>query len=261
MLLQLPTDLTISRFGYYAILRGRQLRYSSFIPRNGARLCQAQETMLREDLPTMRTESEREIHVEAPAIHEDESHHSNDLFDDVFGSAPNSPILSGGREDDVAAERMTAHEVSDIPRLRSRHVTEGYREGIAESKEKFIQEGFDEGYSLGAELGLQAGWCLGVLEGVCKALDKKQANGGKQSRENVEGDEKPDELFKRAQDEMQMQKLFDPAYFGSDGIWLYDVPGSEDETTFRQVAIAHPILSKWLSITRATADRVGLVIA
>ena len=218
--------------------------------------------MLREDLPSVRAESERDIHVEAPAMGEDESHHSNDLFDDVFGSAPNSPILSGGREDDFAAERLNAHEVSDIPRLRSRHVTEGYREGIAESKEKFIQEGFDEGYSLGAELGLQAGWCLGVLEGVCKALDKAQATGGKRSQADPEAEEvQPDELFKRAQEEMQMQKLFDPAYFGSDGIWLYDVPGSEDETTFRQVAIAHPILSKWLSTTRATADRVGLVIA
>ncbi|KAM0704489.1 hypothetical protein Q7P35_008723 [Cladosporium inversicolor] len=217
--------------------------------------------MLREDLPSVRAESEREIHVEAPAIDPEESHHSNDLFDDVFGSAPNSPILSGGRDDDFAPERMNAHEVSDIPRLRSRHVTEGYREGIAESKEKFIQEGFDEGYSLGAELGLQAGWCLGVLEGVCKALDKKQATGGKQSQADGQAETEPDELFKKAQEEMQMQKLFGPAYFGSDGIWLYDVPGSEDETTFRQVAIAHPVLSKWLATTRVTADRVGLVIA
>lgn len=214
--------------------------------------------MLREDLPSVHSESAREIHVEASAMDADESHHNNDLFDDVFGSAPNSPILSGGRDDDFAVERMNAHEVSDIPRLRSRHVTEGYREGIAESKEKFIQEGFDEGYSLGAELGLQAGWCLGVLDGVCKALDKKQTTGGKQSHAEMG---EPDELFKKAQDEMQMQKLFDPAYFGSDGIWLYDVPGSEDETTFRQVAIAHPVLSKWLATTRATADRVGLVIA
>jgi len=217
--------------------------------------------MLREDLPSAHAESEREIHVEAPAIDLDESHHSNDLFDDVFGSAPNSPLLNGARGVDFAAERTNAHEVSDIPRLRSRHVTEGYREGIAESKEKFIQEGFDEGYSLGAELGLQAGWCLGVLEGVCKALDKTQVVAGKRSQTNMEAEPKPDELFKQAQDEMQMQKLFDPAYFGSDGIWLYDVPGSEDETTFRQVAMAHPVLSKWLSTTKITADRVGLVIA
>ena len=219
------------------------------------------EAMLREDLPSVRPESEREIHVEAPAIDGHESHHSNDLFDDIFGSAPDSPILSGGRGDDLLAQRANAHEVSDIPRLRSRHVTEGYREGIAESKEKFIQEGFDEGYSLGAELGLQAGWCLGMLEGVCKALDKMQARGGKQAQTDMEAEVKPDELYKRAQEEMQVQKLFDPAYFGSDGIWSYDVPGTEDETTFKQVAMAHPVLSKWLSITRGVANSAGLIIA
>lgn len=216
--------------------------------------------MLREDLPLSRADSEREIHVETPMVGEDEAHHSNDLFDDIFGSSPNSPILSGDRGDDILADRANASEVSDIPRLRSRHVTEGYREGIAESKEKFIQEGFDEGYSLGAELGLKAGWCLGVLEGVCKALDKAQMAHGKQSQQDSEADLQSEELFKRAQDELQMQKLFDPAYFGSDGIWLYDVPGSEDETTFRQVAMAHPVLSSWISTTRAAADRVGLAI-
>lgn len=217
--------------------------------------------MLREDLPSAHAESERRIHVEAPAVGEDESHHSNDLFDDVFGSSPNSPVLSGDRGHELTADRANASEVSDIPRLRSRHVTEGYREGIAESKEKFIQEGFDEGYSLGAELGLKAGWCLGVLEGVCKALGKVQTGSGKQVQADLESDFKPEELFKRAQDELQMQNLFDPAYFGSDGIWLYDVPGSEDETTFKQVAMAHPVLSSWLSTTRDAADRVGLAIA
>lgn len=216
--------------------------------------------MLREDLPSVRADGEREIHVEAPTVGEDESHHSNDLFDDVFGSSPNSPVLSGARGDELVADRANASEVSDIPRLRSRHVTEGYREGIAESKEKFIQEGFDEGYSLGAELGLKAGWCLGVLEGVCKAWEKAQMASGKQSKVDLESELKPEEMFKRAQEELQMPKLYDPAYFGSDGIWLYDVPGSEDETTFRQVAMAHPVLSSWLSTTKAAADRVGLAI-
>lgn len=216
--------------------------------------------MLREDLPSTHAESEHEIHVEAPAVVHEESHHSNDLFDDVFGSAPNSPILGGQRSDELAAERAIANEVSDIPRLRSRHVTEGYREGIAESKEKFIQEGFDEGYSLGAELGLTAGWCLGVLEGVCKAVDNMQT-GRKQSSIMLDGEVKPEALFKRAQDELQMQKLFDPAYFGSDGIWLYDVPGAENETTFKLVAMAHPVLASWLATTRAAADSVGLVMA
>ena len=204
---------------------------------------------------------EHEITIEAPAMHEDQPDHSNDLFDDIFGSAPNSPTLEGSRGDERAAERGNTNEVSDIPRLRSRHVTEGYREGIAESKEKFIQAGFDEGYSLGAEIGLKAGWCLGVLEGVCKAMDKAQAVGVKESQKGPGDTMEPGELFKKAQDELQMQKLFDPAYFGNDGIWLYDVPGTEDDTTFKDVAMAHPVLSSWLATTRAAADRVGLVIA
>jgi hypothetical protein len=204
---------------------------------------------------------EHEITVEAPAMHEDQPDHSNDLFDDIFGSAPNSPTLEGSHGDDHPAERGNNNEVSDIPRLRSRHVTEGYREGVAESKEKFIQAGFDEGYSLGAEIGLKAGWCLGVLEGVCKAMDKAQATGVKESQKGLQDTMEPGELFKKAQDELQMQKLFDPAYFGNDGIWLYDVPGTEEETTFKDVAMAHPVLSSWLIATRAAADRVGLVIA
>lgn len=216
--------------------------------------------MLREDLPSAHAESEHEIHVEAPAIIQDDSRHGNDLFDDVFGSAPNSPILGGEHSDHLAAERANANEVSDIPRLRSRHVTEGYREGIAGSKEKFIQEGFDEGYSLGAELGLAAGWCLGVLDGVCKAVDNAQA-GGKQLHTLPDGEVKPEALFKKAQGELHMQKLFDPTYFGSDGIWLYNVPGAEDETTFKHVALAHPVLSSWLVTTRAAAESVGLVVA
>lgn len=217
--------------------------------------------MLRE-VPSFVIHNEPTDNMDAPTMpheHHEEPQHTNDLFEDIFGSAPNSPQLGGIPGDDIVAGRGNTDEVSDIPRLRSRHVTEGYREGVAESKEKFIQAGFDEGYSLGAEIGLKAGWCLGVLEGVCKALEKTQAGDSKASgqQDNVEAEE----LFKKAKEELQMQKLYDPAYFGSDGIWLYDVPGSEAETTFRDVASAHPVLSPWLTTTRAAADRVGLAFA
>ncbi|KAL1585949.1 hypothetical protein WHR41_04896 [Cladosporium halotolerans] len=195
------------------------------------------------------------------AVQQEQPSHNNDLFDDVFGSAPASPQLSGARDEELALERGNVDEVSDIPRLRSRHVTEGYREGIAESKEKYIQAGFDEGYSLGAEIGLKAGWCLGVLEGICKALERTRADGIKNDQKMLDHGAEPAELLKQAQEALQMQKLFDPAYFGSDGIWLYDVPGVEDETTFRDVALAHPALSPWIDTAMTTADRFGLVIA
>lgn len=216
--------------------------------------------MLREVPPfVIHTEHDPDPEMDAPTLqhdHHDQPQHTNDLFEDIFGSAPNSPTLSGNQGDETAAERGNVNEVSDIPRLRSRHVTEGYREGVAESKEKFIQAGFDEGYSLGAELGLKVGWCLGVLEGVCKAVEKAQTG----SKQHLQDGTEPGELLKNAQEELQMQKLYDPKYFGSDGIWVYDVPGTEDETTFRDVALAHPVLSSWVATTRATVDRYGLVI-
>lgn len=218
--------------------------------------------MLRE-VPgfVVHAETEHEVDMDVPAVQQEQPNHNNDLFEDIFGSAPASPELNGSQGDEVAAERGNNNEVSDIPRLRSRHVTEGYREGIAESKEKFIQAGFDEGYSLGAELGLKAGWCLGVLEGVCRAWEKARMDGGKEPPVGLEDGTKPTELFAKAQEELEMQKLFDPAYFGPDGIWLYNVPGAEDETTFKDVALAHPILSPWVATARSTANKFGLVIA
>lgn len=175
-----------------------------------------------------------------------------DLFDDIFGSAPASPTLVGhDGEAEMDLCRPSAVEHSDIPRLRSTHVTNGYREGIAESKERCIQEGFDEGYSLGAELGMKAGWCLGVFEGVCRALK------GKRSDEEVNAAVKK---YEEAQEDLKMEILFGKEYFGPDGIWLYGVPGAEDETTFKEVAMAHPVLHAWVEEVRACAKKYGLAI-
>jgi len=175
-----------------------------------------------------------------------------DLFDDIFGSAPASPAQVGlDGNDEVDLGRPNGVEHSDIPRLRSTHVTNGYREGIAESKERCIQEGFDEGYSLGAELGMKAGWCLGVLEGIRRAL--KGSESDEEANTAVE-------KYQRAQKELKMERLFGKEYFGSDGIWLYEVPGTEDDTTFRKVALAHPVLRSWVEEAHASAKRYGLTI-
>lgn len=214
------------------------------------------QDMLR-DVPPYREHADEEVvrGVSEDGIANEATHEVNqnaDLFDDIFGSAPASPVL-GGQDGDVEVDLARPHAVehSDIPRLRSTHVTNGYREGIAESKERCIQEGFDEGYSLGAELGMKAGWCLGVLEGICRAL---------------KGKHKAEELdtamakYERAQEELKMDKLFGKEYFGPDGIWLYNVPGAEDETTFRQVASAHPVLHVWVGEVHADAKRYDLTI-
>lgn len=126
-----------------------------------------------------------------------------------------------------------------------------------------MQEGFDEGYTLGAELGLKAGWCLGALEGIRHALPSASqanevatsANGSSVCRKDVQ------KLLGEADEELKIQSLFGSAYFGEDGIWLYDVPGQEQEnesTTFEKVAAAHPVVRKWTDQAIAISNEIGL---
>ncbi|KAK6439269.1 Essential protein Yae1, N terminal [Oleoguttula sp. CCFEE 5521] len=204
--------------------------------------------MLR-DLPPFH--SNESAFMSTPAV--EEVSHQNDLLDDIFGSAPSSPILDHPDGETVQSFVAQANERSDIQRLRITHVTNGYREGIADSKEKFIQAGFDEGYSLGAELGVRVGWCLGVLEGICRALPAE----GMSAMDTMPSSH-PVLLVKRARDELKMQNLLTEKYFGVDGIWLYDVPGQESETTFREVAAAHPMLKMWIDTVHLTLRSYGL---
>ncbi|KAK6436492.1 Essential protein Yae1, N terminal [Oleoguttula sp. CCFEE 5521] len=204
--------------------------------------------MLR-DLPPFR--ANEPAFMTTPTI--DEVPHQNDLLDDIFGSAPSSPVRDDADAETLEAFAAQGNERSDIQRLRNTHVTNGYREGIADSKEKFIQAGFDEGYSLGAELGMKVGWCLGVLEGICRALptgDISAIDTGSGSDATV--------LVKRAREDLKMQNLVTEKYFGTDGIWLYDVPGQESETTFREVAAAHPVLKMWVDTVHLTLRSYGL---
>ncbi|KAI7366045.1 hypothetical protein KC354_g4435 [Hortaea werneckii] len=196
-----------------------------------------------------------------------------DPLDDVFGSAPASPILGGndlaGNVEDEAdgSSRPRNGDRSDIPRLRSLHVTGGYREGIAVSKEKHMQEGFDEGYTLGAELGLKAGWCLGALEGIGHALAASTVS--YPAAEKTTGSDQIDlvtldstrKSLEAAEEELKVENLFGRTYFGEDGIWLYHVPGQEredEETTFEKVAAAHPLVCKWTESISALSGKVGV---
>lgn len=190
-----------------------------------------------------------------------------DPLDDVFGSAPPSPAHESveSRPDEATITRPSALDPSDIPRLRSTHVTSGYREGIAVSKERHIQEGFDEGYCLGAELGMKAGWCLGALEGMWYALLRDAP-----SVEGENADEVSDGLSRAeigavrttAAKELEVSYLCGRQYFGEDGIWLYDVPrsDSEEDPTLEQVAVAHPVLREWTQELAALSSRLHLEI-
>ena len=139
-------------------------------------------------------------------------------------------------------------------------MTNGYREGIAASKEKHIQEGFDEGYSLGAEIALKAGWIIGALEGLRYALASQKPSD--ENGEAVDAREVTAELLKQAEEELKMAKLFSREYFGEDGVWIYDVPDQEHESavTFARVAKAHPIITMLSKRLDELCGRLGVVL-
>jgi hypothetical protein len=189
-----------------------------------------------------------------------EERFANDDLDSVFGSAPTSPVLSAqrdgfddttgdsndgsaSREERICGERGTG-EISDIPRLRERHHTEGYRDGVTQGKSQSIQEGFDEGYTLGAVFGLRIGKMLGLLEGIADAL---RAGG-----EGLQADsQKADEVLVGAKKELSIEVVFSTDYWGPEGIWLWDVPGEKDaEVLFDDVVGAHPLVIKWEGIVK-----------
>jgi hypothetical protein len=189
-----------------------------------------------------------------------------DPLDDVFGSAPSSPALPvGGNEADQVLTQL--QHPSDIPRLRSIHVTNGYREGIAASKEQHLQIGFDEGYSLGAEIGLKAGWCMGVLDGLTNTVRSEHANENGEHGECL-GEEDLRALMNEAKEDLRMENLCGRDYIGEDGIWLYPIPGLDDVTlgfggdvAFDQVAAAHPIIAKWVAKVMEVSQKLSLDLA
>jgi hypothetical protein len=171
----------------------------------------------------------------------------NNHLDDIYGSGPASPTFSS---DDPSAERPESspdfhnsqtHEIlSDAPALRRLHNTSGYREGVSVSKEKFIQDGFDEGYALGACIGQKAGYTLGVLEGIVTALKLKAASSKEwgEARSMLEG----------ARNDLKIEMLLGTEWVDDEGIWKWDVPGSQDgseEVTFMEVANSHPTIKSW----------------
>lgn len=168
--------------------------------------------------------------------------YANDDFDDVFGSAPPSPT----RENDSGGNV----EPSDVPRLREKHETEGYRDGVTKGKAETVQAGFDEGYGLGAVLGLRIGRILGLLEGIYRAVAA-----------GVEGEEaeRMDRLMGDARKELRTESVFGREWWGEDGIWRFEVPGEgEGEVTFVDVAGAHPLVTKWEKVVEGEVERWGL---
>lgn len=174
--------------------------------------------------------------------------YTNDDFDDVFGSAPSSPSLLPHQP------TMGNLEPSDIPRLREKHETEGYRDGVTKGKGESVQAGFDEGYGLGAVLGLKIGKILGILEGVLTGL-----RGEEMGSERV----RVEKLVGEAKEELSTKSVFAREYWGEDGVWRFEVEGEKEETgevLFPDVAAAHPLVRKWEGLVEGEVRRWGLDI-
>ncbi|KAL8951457.1 MAG: hypothetical protein Q9222_002558 [Ikaeria aurantiellina] len=162
---------------------------------------------------------------------------------------------------------------SDIPRLRSIHVTNGYRDGIASAKEQALQPGFDEAYPLGAILGLRVGYILGALEGLCGAHGSRKHQEGKgqpvkvteREGQPLQGErERLREILLRAREELRIEALFGSEYWRSDGMWAYEVRSQEgqgmgeDDVTFWDVADQHPVVRKWMGRVREEVRKAGI---
>jgi len=172
----------------------------------------------------------------------------NDDFDDVFGSAPPSPTFEQDERENNNTWRGSGGnlEPSDVPRLKEKHETEGYRDGVTKGKAETVQAGFDEGYGLGAVLGLRIGKILGLLEGICLAVSVGAKTEG---CEAWKGElERVESLLAGAKAELKTESVFGREWWGEDGIWKFEVPGEGldgKEVTFPDVAGAHPLIAKW----------------
>ncbi|PQE06302.1 ABC1 domain containing yae1 protein [Rutstroemia sp. NJR-2017a BBW] len=146
--------------------------------------------------------------------------YENDDLDDVFGSAPGSPTFGGEQE-----------TVSDIPRLKEKHETDGYRDGVTQGKAQSVQKGFDEGYGLGAVLGLEIGRMIGILEGLLGAVTAAASKDA----------------------DMWSEEVFGREWWGEDGIWKFEVPG--EDVVFPDVAAAHPLVKQWGEIVQREIEK------
>jgi hypothetical protein len=184
------------------------------------------------------------------AVHEPETR-ASDSLDDVFGGD------SDDEYDDQSqlSNRFTDAEhrnqdISEVPRLRSTHTTNGYREGLSTGKEQYLQEGFDEGYSLGAEIGAAAGRLIGILEALVVAIHDVSVQA--EVVQKLEG----------ARTDLSVKNLYAPEYFGAeDGIWRYTISDegeNEEDVTFRVVASRHPLIVRWSAVVNGLLEEYGL---
>lgn len=142
----------------------------------------------------------------------------SDSSDDVFDT-------SDDHDEGVANNNSNSRRnmLSDLPAVQRQHMTNGYREGLTDSKAKSMQGGFDQGYPIGHELGLKVGQVLGVLEGFLASFGKDAT---KLPEELVQ-------LYRKAKSELTVSQLLDgldEEKLGDPGFGIEDLPVKTKET-------------------------------
>jgi hypothetical protein len=87
---------------------------------------------------------------------ETDAHGVDDITREIESTSP---------DDDVWGSDSDTPDISQTTKVRRDHYNSGYLDGITQTKEQQLQNGFDEGYPIGAAIGLQVGRILGALQG------------------------------------------------------------------------------------------------
>ncbi|CAX40628.1 uncharacterized protein yjr067c homologue, putative [Candida dubliniensis CD36] len=85
---------------------------------------------------------------------------------------PTTKSTTGNVEDDDIWSDDDSKLILENDIIRS-HYKKGYVDGITQSKESSLQQGFDDGYPEGAKLGIQVGKILANLINQCETKDEQ----------------------------------------------------------------------------------------
>lgn len=122
-------------------------------------------------------------------------------------------------DDEFYGGKPEVSENSEISALRRLHAKRGYLDGLSNSKEESLQEGFDKGYPLGALIGIEVG----------KIISKLQFISTMNGIDSTLKDKAKDQL-EIAKSELMIQKVLNRKYFD-------DALSLQDDT--------HSLLQRW----------------
>ena len=168
------------------------------------------------------------------------------FLSDVFSTTPPQTPFSPLNEE----------QPSDVPRLRSIHATAGYRDGVSEAKDQFLQAGFDEGYSIGAAFGLRIGCLLGAAESLLLATTKRMPEMRRQAHD-LEG------ICKKMKEDLTLEKVFDRKWWDDDELWntgchLQQPDDKTNGISIQEIIDSHPLIERWSLVLKEERKRLHL---